>query len=180
MERTADDVRAGGPAWTALRDHASTDVADPLRLLGSVHRLALQGAVPRLARYYPSAGGSLESGDPWPAFREVLEEHADAVIEGMSRPVQTNEVGRCAALLGGFQLIAEETRLPMALAEIGASAGLNLTWDRYCYRSGGESWGDPDSPVRFDEPFPAGKPPRSARAEVVDRAGCDLRPVDPT
>jgi hypothetical protein len=180
LERSAEDVRAGGPVWAVLRGHRPADVADPLRLLGSVHRLVLLGAAPGLAQHYPSAGGSLSAGDPWPAFLKLLEERADTVREGLMRPVQTNEVGRCAALLGGFLLVARQTGLPLALAEIGASAGLNLRWDRYRYESGGEAWGDPAAPVRFADAFPGATPPLSVSAEIVERIGCDVRPVDPT
>jgi hypothetical protein len=180
LERSARDVLAGGPVWRVLRDHRSADVADPLRLLGSVHRLVLEGSASDLARHYPSAGGSLDTGDPWPAFLAVLEERFDEVRAGLLRPVQTNEVGRSAALLGGFLLIAREMRLPLELAEIGASAGLNLRWDRYRYESGTEAWGDPASPVRFESTFADAVPPLSVPAEVVERTGCDLRPVDPT
>jgi hypothetical protein len=180
LECAVEDVRRGGAAWDVLRGHPSTDAADPLRLLGSVHRLVLQGHAPELARFYPSAGGSTDAGDPWPAFRRLLEGRGPEVRDGLARPVQTNEVGRSAALLGGFLLVARETGLPLALAEVGASAGLNLRWDRYRYRSGGRTFGDPTSPVRFEEPFVADPPPLDVPVEVVDRRGCDLHPVDPS
>jgi hypothetical protein len=179
LEQVAEDVRDGGPAWRVMGGRDAKDIADPLRLLGAVHRLVLTGRAPDLAPFYPSAGGSPAAGDPWPAFRSVLEEEGDAVGEGLVRPVQTNEVGRCAALLGGFLLIARETGLPLALEEIGASAGLNLRWDRYLYESGGAAWGDPASPVRFSEPFASGHPPLDVEVEVIERRGCDLDPVDP-
>ena len=39
---------------------------------------------------------------------------------------------------------------PLALIEVGASAGLNLLFDRYGYDYGaGRSAGDPSAPVRF-------------------------------
>ncbi len=48
------------------------------------------------------------------------------------RTTQTNEVGRCAALLPAFAAIAaREPARPLALVEVGASAGLNLRFDRY-------------------------------------------------
>jgi hypothetical protein len=179
LERAAEDAREGGPVWAVLGDRRSSGVADPLRLLGSIHRLVLEGRAPKLARFYPSAGGTADDGDPWPAFRSVLEEQGDAVRRGLQRPVQTNEVGRSVALLGGFLLVARETGRPLALAEIGASAGLNLRWDHYRYESGGEGFGDPASPVRFEDPFLRAHPPFDVSVEVVERKGCDLEPVDP-
>jgi hypothetical protein len=67
----------------------------------------------------------------------------------------------------------------MRILEIGASAGLNLRWDRYRYESPRGAWGDANSPVRFDHSFEF-PPPLERPAEVVERRGCDLNPIDPT
>jgi hypothetical protein len=148
--------------------------------MGAVHRLVLTGAAPALALYYPSVGGEPEQAGCWPAFRATVELHRGSLRELVRRPVQTNEVGRCAALVGGFLLIARESRLPLRLLEVGASAGLNLRWDRYYYEAGGEHWGDAASPVRLTDSFVAGRPPFGATASVVERRGCDLNPLDPS
>lgn len=182
LARAADDLAAGGPTWRVLRD-LPVERADaaPLGLAGAVHRLVLLGRAPELAPFYPSAGGrwAPEAGeDPWPAFRAVLERHERALRELAPLPIQTNEVGRSAALLGGFLLVGRETGLPLALLEVGASAGLNLLWDRFRYEAGGEGWGPADSPVRFVDPFVDARPPLAVRADVASRAGCDLAPVD--
>ena len=181
LERSADDTEAAGSAWSVLEGHE----ADPpgsalaLRLMGAVHRLVLQGRAPTLATHYPSAGG--EPRDAWPAFRTALEENRDELRDLISRPVQTNEVGRSAALLGGFLLVAKETGLPLRVLELGASAGLNLRWDRYRYEANGVSWGDPASPVRIVDRFVGPPlPPLETSAFVVERGGCDPRPLDPT
>jgi len=92
--------------------------------------------------------------------------------------VQTNEVGRCAALLPGFLAIARETGLPLRLLEVGASAGLNLRWDRYRYEADGFSSGDADSPVRLRFQL-EGEPPRPAEVAIAERRGCDRLPIDP-
>jgi hypothetical protein len=68
------------------------------------------------------------------------------------------------------------------LLELGASAGLNLRADRFAYQVGGAVLGDPTSPVRLVEPW-IGVPfrdPGRVRVRVVERAGCDRDPVDPT
>src|SRR5262249_46295389 len=98
----------------------------------------------------------------------------------LERPVQTNEVGRSAALLGGFLAVARETRRPLALLELGASGGLNLRWDRFRYDADGTCWGDPKSPVRIACTFRGRLPPRDVAARVVTRRGCDAAPLDPT
>lgn len=182
LERSADDAEAGGPAWDVLAGHE----ADPpgsalaLRLMGAVHRLVLQGRAPNLARYYPSVGGGGGPEETWPAFRAALGEYREELRELIVRPVQTNEVGRSAALLGGFLLVALETGLPLRLLELGASAGLNLRWDRYRYGLGDGEWGDPTSLVRIVDPFVGGPlPPLEMPARVVERGGCDPNPLDP-
>jgi hypothetical protein len=181
LERSAADVEAGGPCWEALRGH-DTDARDSalaLRFMGAVHRLVLTGAAPDLARHYPSAGGEPDAESCWHDFRAAVERRRDSLRELVNRPVQTNEVGRCAALLGGFLLVSRESRLPLRLLEIGASAGLNLRWDHFYYEAGGEGWGDGRSRVRLTGAFLEGHPPFGASAEVVERRGCDLNPLDP-
>ena len=148
--------------------------------MGATHRFALAGAAPELAACYPSAGGKSDADSAWHALHALLIERESEVKELIERPVQTNEVGRSAALVGGFLTVAARTRLPLAVLEIGASAGLNLLWDQYLYEARGASWGDPRSPVRlcaFDTP-PI--PPFEIDARVVERRGCDQNPVDPT
>jgi hypothetical protein len=181
LGRAAEDVEAGGPAWSILSGHVAPGRGDAvaLRLMAAVHRLVLRGEAPRLARQYPSAGGQPDE-DAWPAFREVLADRAEEVAALLALPCQTNEVGRCAALVWGFLEVAARTGLPLRVLEVGASAGLNLRWDRFRYGGGGALWGDPLSPVDLqglwaDPPFSL-----PARIEVRERAGCDRRPVDPT
>ncbi|MGL5929677.1 MAG: DUF2332 domain-containing protein [Dermatophilaceae bacterium] len=180
LEHVADDIRAGGPAWQVLEDLSGcVEGAYPaLRLLGSVHRLVLQGRVPELARHYPSVGGT-PGVELWSAFRGVLDAHATELRDLVRHPPQTNEVGRSAALLGGFATVAAESGLPLRVLEIGASAGLNLVWDHYRYRSGTWSWGSPDAAVCIDDVF-AGPAPDLPWVRVAERAGCDLEPIDVT
>jgi len=74
--------------------------------------------------------------------------------------------------------------LPIRLLEIGASAGLNLLVDRYCYVVDGRELGDPSSPLRFIEPWTPGPPidvdATAAALRITERAGCDLAPLDPS
>jgi hypothetical protein len=81
-------------------------------------------------------------------------------------------------LLGAVHRLVLQGRAP----EVGASAGLNLRADRFAYQVGGATLGDPTSPVRLAEPW-VGVPfrdPGRVRVRVVERAGCDPDPVDPT
>lgn len=182
LARAAADCEAGGPTAAVLegREDDPPSSALALRLAGAVHRLVLAGEAPELARHYPSAGGAPgPENDVWRAFRGVLAAEVERLRAGVLEPVQTNEVGRSACLLGGFLEVARATGLPLRLLEVGASAGLNLRFDRYRYESEGFAWGDPASPVRISGVFEGRAPDARTPLAVSSRAGCDSRPIDP-
>jgi hypothetical protein len=180
----ADDLLAGGPTATVLRDHFDDRLASvlALRLLGGAHALALSGRAPQLAAFYPSAGGTVDPapGSPkaWAALRQTFAEQCDEIRTWLGHPPQTNEVGRAAALLGGLRHIAAEHDLPIRLIEVGASAGLNLRADRFYVPGDAGTYGNPDSPVVLAGGW-QGEAPPLARIEVTERIGGDLSPVDP-
>src|SRR6478672_9828903 len=126
--RLADDVETGGPAWTVLESRAGSaaDDALALRLFGGVHRMVLAGTAPAVARHYASAGGDGDAEAAWFQVRDLLARPPAAVLDALTRPPQTNEVGRSASLVPGFLLVAAESGLPLRLLELGSSAGLNL------------------------------------------------------
>jgi hypothetical protein len=172
-------VQEGDALLTVLRDHAHESSRFLLanRLMAAVHRLVLRGEAPELAAHYPSVGGTPQH--PWPAFLATLREHADELRARLDDPIQTNEIARCAPLLCGFLEVARRTGKPLRLLEIGASAGLNLRFDRYRYELGAAAWGPPESPVAIRAHL-EGEPPLSTPLTIGSRAGCDARPVDPT
>jgi len=182
LGRAAEDVEAVGPVFHATRRFAADPPGSvlPLRLMGAVHRLALSGDAPELARCLPSLGGSARIEETWQAFLATIDRN-QAVLESLiAHPVQTNEVGRAAPLLAGFLGVAAEFGLSLRLLELGASAGLNLRWDRFRYESGPWHWGPADSPVVLRDAFI--KPPHivNERMQIVERRGCDTTPLDPT
>jgi hypothetical protein len=178
---TLADVRAGGVCHRLLMPHAEEPPSNAvvLRFLAAVHRIVLDGRAPALAAHYPSAGGA-PGPDLEAAFLAAVGQHADEVVAGLVDGVQTNEVGRSAALLGGYLAVAAETGLPLRVLEIGASAGLNLRFDRFAYEAGGRVAGDPASPVRIVEPWTGRPPDLGVHLDVRERRGCDLHPIDPT
>jgi len=112
----------------------------------------------------------------WPQFRAGLEAQADAVRSVMlARRTQTNEAARCATLLPVLARLAS----PLALIEVGASAGLCLLPDQYGYDYGSHRLPAPSAaapvlPCRAS----AMTPLPQALPHVVWRAGLDLDPVD--
>jgi hypothetical protein len=180
LRRAADDADAGGAVAQVLAGHETDPLESmlQLRFMGAVHRLALTGKAPELAAVYPSTGG--DGGDPWPPFLATVAAHQAELRELVELPVQTNEVGRCRALAPGFLLLAAETGLPLRLLELGSSAGLNLRWDAFGYRFPGFAFGDPASPVSFRDFLEGSAPTPPDEVVVIERAGCDPRPVDAT
>lgn len=94
----------------------------------------------------------------------------------LQRRTQTNEAARCATLLPALCLLPQ----PLALIEVGASAGLTLLPDRYSYNYDGHrvTGLDPGAPVltcalRSPAPLPTQVP------TVIWRHGLDLNPLDP-
>lgn len=115
-------------------------------------------------------------------WREWMLTHADIVVaECGRRSLQTNEPQRCAALLPALTRIPG----PIALLEIGASAGLCLYPDRYSYRYRGPTGevaldpADGPSAVVLECEVRGSRMPDVALPEVVWRAGIDLAPLDP-
>src|SRR4051812_5304969 len=98
---TCDDVERGGPCAEVLANApAGVDPifeAMPLRFLGGLHRIVLDGRAPDLAACYPSAGGHFDPdrpGDITPRFLDAVAAHRDELVRLLTRGVQTNEVGR--------------------------------------------------------------------------------------
>ena len=196
LARAADDIEAGGPFATLLNGWQGLPMPDALalRLLGAVHRMVFDGSAPQLARFYPSTGGTPRWPDAWEALHAIVADRAAELRPALDRHVQTNEVRRSAALLGGFLAVAGTPRLPLRLLEIGCSAGLNLCWDRYRYEL---ATCEPDTPPALDAPFTSRWGAADASmvvrcgwhgsdailagsAQVASRAGCDLAPIDLT
>src|SRR3954447_22721783 len=178
LERAADDLDAGGPVWRVVEPYVDKpfNYVHHLRMLGETHRLALTGEAPELAAHYPTTGGDGDAEAAWAAFIALVDEREIK----LDRPVQTNEVGRSAALLGGFLAVAAETGLGLRVLELGASAGLNLRWDRFRYEADDWAFGDAASPARIPCDYTGGRPPLPATVWVMERAGCDPAPIDAT
>lgn len=179
IEAMADDLAAGGPVDAVAGDWRGSPRADAvsLRLAGALHFAALSGRDPALAALYPAANPAWIAEQVWPAARRFLKQERDWVRAFMLSPPQTNETRRSIALLAAFLGFAQTARQPLDMLELGASAGLNLNWDRFAYRTQSWSWGR-DSPVCLDTDWAGPAPPLDAPLEVRSRAGCDLNPLD--
>jgi len=168
----------------ALVVQAPAEQQRPTLFLAAVHDLLLQGAKHPLAASYPDlVTAPAPSADPYPVFRAFCLEHRDELLHLLkTRRVQTNEVGRCSALLPVFTLVSHLVGgRPLALVEVGASAGLNLLFDRYAYDYGSEyRVGDVGAAVQLTCQLRGTSVPPLPRTmpQIASRVGIDLAPVD--
>jgi len=115
----------------------------------------------------------------WPHFRELVLgdwHRIRAVI--LARRTQTNEPARCATLLPVLAMLPQ----PLALIEVGASAGLCLLPDYYAYDYGGRRVTPSrasDDPPQFHCAADPATPVPVRNVDVVWRAGLDTNPLDP-
>jgi hypothetical protein len=176
-------IIAGDPKLLAILDDAPAHQRQPTLLYAALHDLVLSHPDEQLARWYPTVtGSSVADGDPAEDLRAFCARHERELRRIVaSRSTQTNEVNRCMALLPALGLVADEVRRALGIVELGASAGLNLLFDRYRYDYGElGSLGDPGSPVHLHSkidgqrrpPLPASVPPAGRRI------GIDLEPID--
>lgn len=157
-------------------------VADDAEVLGLIDTLPPGKRQPNLVFAAARWHGAEPVGYRAPGgLRSMLLDRWDEVHGTvLERATQTNEVGRCATLLPVLASLPQ----PLALLEVGASAGLTLYPDRYSYRyfsgcladavdpDGGPSPVELHCDVSGDAPIPARVP------EVAWRAGIDLNPLD--
>jgi hypothetical protein len=174
----AEDEALGEIIALAPHDQPAANI-----LLAAVQYLLLQGADPALAAHYPTLSSTevTPTGDPvglFAGFCRRERERLQTIVA--TRTVQTNEVRRCTALMPAFAWVARKTTAPLALIEIGPSAGLNLVFDRYRYDYGeGLTAGPPSSLLQLDtEVRSITRPGVDPFPEVAWRRGIDLHPID--
>jgi hypothetical protein len=183
-------------ALLTLTAQAPESQRRPNILLAAVHFLLLGGVDHPLGNHYDTVCAwrdqpyAAPTDDVTAAFHSFCLEHAEPVLELVSyRNTQTNEVGRCTALLPALAHLStthHEGRA-LSLLDVGTSAGLNLFFDHYGYhyrtRDGDDSvdLGPLDSPVQLDCVIRSDLAalPRTNSPLVAQRAGLDLHPINP-
>jgi len=168
----AEDAHGRSPAYESLAGSVADDTA-VLRFLGS---LPPEKRQPNLlfaaARYL--------LGDPVgiTRLRALVSQNSAELSEVMmARRTQTNEPARCATLLPALAQLPP----PLALIEVGASAGLTLLFDRYSYDYAGHQIAGQDPQAPTLRCTPRGPVPLPAQLPAITwRAGLDLSPLDVT
>lgn len=170
------EARGVSPMYEALAAGVAADAAFCERIA----ELPVQKRQPNLVfSASRHLGAPVDDYDRWRAW---ILRHWDRVAPVvLARATQTNEAARCATLLPALAAIDG----PIALLEVGASAGLCLFPDRYSYAyatGSGVTELDPDtgpSPVVLDCDMRGAIPP-TRLPQVVWRAGIDRNPLDAT
>jgi hypothetical protein len=155
----------------------------PNVFFAAVHFLLLESPNHGLAAFYRSlTSNPRPPAEARDALREfVLSNRARLIPLLETRITQTNEVSRCSLLLPAFtHVYCSCGNKPLALIDVGCSAGLHLRWDRYHYDYGCAEIGDRSAPVSLTcelrgdvmPPLPAEFP------ACAFRRGIDLHPID--
>ncbi len=166
------EARGRSPAYESLAGSVAGDTA----VLHFLDSLPPEKRQPNLlfaaARYLLGVPAEITR------LRDLVRHHpAELSAVMLARRTQTNEPARCATLLPALAQLPP----PLALIEVGASAGLTLLFDRYSYDYSGHriAGQDPQAPAlrcatRGPVPLPARLP------AITWRAGLDLNPLDVT
>jgi hypothetical protein len=185
-------IVAARPELHGLLLRAPTGQRLPVLLLAALHDVVLRHRDAPLARWFPSVNpdGPLPE-DPTDALLATVDAYLGELDHLLrTRRIQTNEVNRCVGWHLGLAALGLDPAEPIALVELGASAGLNRRLADYAVelRRAGSSWtwGRADSPVRLacllrDPDGGGGPDPTWARTgppDVVHAEGLDHRPLD--
>ncbi|WP_053374580.1 DUF2332 domain-containing protein [Paenibacillus sp. FJAT-27812] len=163
--------------------HCRAGQPEPNLFFGAVHCLLLKGYDDDLKAYYASiVNDPREPETAFPYFKRFCLEHEHEIIPLLqSKLVQTNEVRRCAYMYPAFCYIFEKARKPLALIELGTSAGLQLFWDKYGYAyNDHERYGDAASELVLRSEIRGGNLPYLLKDSppVTARIGIDLHVND--
>lgn len=156
----------------------------PVLFFAATHDVILSQPTSLIAAIYR---GEVDA-DPVAPFFALIANDRDAIAERMrTRAVQTNEVGRSAAIATAIALCTADDSRPIGLIEIGPSAGLNLAFDsfRVEYTRGADiasSTGPANSPVRLSCELRGDLdvPLLAPDVAIAVRVGIDAAPIDIT
>lgn len=177
----ADRIAPGSPVQDRMQaftgDLGPSGHSVPLRLLGGLHARVLTGQDPDLAALYPP-NPAPDDATLGAMLDRLLASDDETLLTWLDNPPQTNEVRRAVVMILAGHWLAARHGLPFKLSELGASAGLNLMWDRFSLALPDATYGPQNSPVTLS-PDVTGPLPTPGAITVTDRRGVDLNPLDP-
>ena len=164
------EAHGRSPAYETLAESVAGDPA----ILRFLSELPPEKRQPNLlfaaARYLLGAPADITR------LRAMVSQASIELSEQMlARRTQTNEPARCTALMPALAQLPQ----PLALLEVGASAGLTLLVDRDSYDYGGHQIAGSDPRAPTLRCAPQGPVPLPAQLpQVIWRAGLDINPLD--
>jgi hypothetical protein len=177
-DRISRTVAANREVLELIRESPPRSHHPPV-LLAAVHYLLLGGLRHPLGAVYSGAS----EADPGPLFVDVCLSQREQVLHLLAtRHTNTNEVGRSAVLGPALAVVSTELGAPVALVDVGCSAGLNLLCDRYLLDYGAAGTTGPrDGAVRIPCDVVGKRPPIAPQLPAIAaRIGVDRHPVDVT
>jgi hypothetical protein len=150
-----------------------------MHLFSSVHYLLLQDPSDPLGRFFATLTPSPQPPeDAFPEFVRFCREHREKILKLLdTRTVQTTYAERCRTVMPLLSRVADEAGEPLNLVEIGCSAGVLLTFDKYAYElEHGGRVGAADAPLTLSLAVVGGRPLRIPR--IGARIGLDLHVLD--
>lgn len=135
-----------------LSSYAREGQPIPNLFFGAVHYILLQGKEHIVSSFYPNIAEKPKNlRNSFPFFKDFCLTNSKSIQSILQeKMVQTNEVRRCGYLYPSFSYIFAKAKKPLALIEIGTSAGFQLLWDKYSYSyNAGELYGDHKSAVHI-------------------------------
>ena len=162
------DYETHGSTYRLLHGSSERPTHDaiPLRALAGLHRIVLEGREARLSALYPSVGGRPDATLAT-AVLDACESHHAELRYALTQQLQTNEPGRAVAHVALTHWLAMHGIHEFCLLEIGASAGLTMSFDKYGIDMSSRL--SPDS-AQFHI--------ASAPAMCMQRRGVDINPID--
>lgn len=172
------------PELLALAAGTQPGQPAPNMLLGAIHHILRCGVQDPLATYF-TGHEPLDEGHARDLLVDFCRRHAGQITQIIStRSVQTNEINRSAVLLPAFATLQQQLDdRPILIVDVGASAGLNLLWNRFTYNYSGHQLclpaSDPATVLSCE--IKGATPPLSLDVtRFVAPVGIELNPVDVT
>ena len=116
----------------------------PLRLAGGLHALLLSGKARELAPIYRK--GAIADADMQTLLQAVLQRHDAELTAFIENAPQANEVRRAAGIIAAAHWLKAYNGCHLIASELGASAGLNLLFDKF-HLALGDGYGPQNSSV---------------------------------
>lgn len=179
LRQIAWDFDRKGIVFELCANWSTNPISDALglRICGGFHNLVLRNSNPSLTREWPPNCSVWDMNTVWPIAQNAMRENFDWFREFISLPPQTNEVRRSAAIFAGVCTASFGYDGPIDVLELGASAGLNQSFDEFEY-SLADFHSNANSKVQIDTKWLGAMCSYLRDIKIRNRRACDQSPID--